>query len=323
MRVLVVSLAGLMACGNVLAEGDQGGGRADAASPDATAGGADASPADAAAQPRCDPAADFGIAASLEGLNGPTADEGAFLTEDELTIYFSTRRVKQDLNDWDIYVGTRASRDDAFDVMPLAGVNTTGMQRRPTVSSDGMLLYATTLANGDDISVAEWDGTGFSSLTKVEVLSPLLNSGYPYMLPNGRIYFETDYNPADPDMPLNPTIYSSRRTGGVTEVPQPVLGIDIGPGGEDEMRPVVTPDELTMYFASTRKDSVDIYVTHRSSADEPFGPSERVDSLEPTMPNEYPDWISADGCVLYFTRETVPSSTVSYDIFAATRGAGD
>jgi Tol biopolymer transport system component len=65
--------------------------------------------------------------------------------------------------------------------------------------------------------------------------------------------------------------------------------------------PVVTPDELTMLLASDRGGSMDIYISRRVSKALPFDVPTPVTELN-TSGDDYPSWISPDGCrVLMFS----------------------
>jgi hypothetical protein len=316
MRWLIVAVAVLMGCGSVSVEGNEGA-RVDAALADAAVD-IDAASTDAAPR-RCDPTAGVDSVFSPEGLSSPARDEDAFLTQDELTIYFSSRRDDPKRINFDIYTATRTSRDGGFE-KPVAlegGVNTTGTQRRPAVSADGLSLYTTT-----DVGIARADRENpdaeFSELTLEGVLNIGERSESPYLLPNGRIYFQSTPTGG------NPAIYSSRRTASGITVPELVKGMDIGPGGDDEMHPVITPDELTMYFGSTRSGSLDIWFTTREVISDDFGrPTRLVDDRINSSKNELPDWVSADGCVLYFTSETDSEDSNAYDIFAVSWASRD
>jgi hypothetical protein len=73
-----------------------------------------------------------------------------------------------------------------------------------------------------------------------------------------------------------------------------------------EYTPALTPDELTLYFASNRPDSpargdLDIWVSKRASRDVPFEAPVNVQELN-TAAGEDPEWISPDNCRLYFSR---------------------
>lgn len=74
-----------------------------------------------------------------------------------------------------------------------------------------------------------------------------------------------------------------------------------------ELAPAPSPDELTLYFGSDRPDApakgnVDIWMTKRAAASDPFEPPLNVQELN-TSALEWPDWLSPDNCRLYFDRD--------------------
>jgi Tol biopolymer transport system component len=82
--------------------------------------------------------------------------------------------------------------------------------------------------------------------------------------------------------------------------------------------PVVTPDELTIYFTSPAGGTGDIYVAHRAAMTDPFGEPSIVSELDSSTTNEEPSWVSADGCDLYFSSDRAGGS--GYDLYVAHRG---
>lgn len=86
-----------------------------------------------------------------------------------------------------------------------------------------------------------------------------------------------------------------------------------------EKFPVVSVDELTVYFASDRaggQGARDIWKAVRTSKSDPFGVATLVPELNTTA-DDIPTWISDDGCRMYV------SSTVagSFDMYLATKPA--
>jgi hypothetical protein len=77
-------------------------------------------------------------------------------------------------------------------------------------------------------------------------------------------------------------------------------------------RPLVTSDELTLYFAEGPNYS-EIYMSTRASKTEPFAEREPVPEL---VAGYAPSWLSADGCRLYFDQNV---SSDDLDIVMAER----
>lgn len=73
-------------------------------------------------------------------------------------------------------------------------------------------------------------------------------------------------------------------------------------------KPVVSKDERTLYFASTRTDGTskgkgDIWVSTRSNREEEFGLPHAVDELNTASAGEQPIWVSSDGCDIVILRD--------------------
>jgi Tol biopolymer transport system component len=299
------------ACGSVTPAGDDD--DADAA-PAADA----AAPAPDAPGPRCSPTAPFGPPVPLTALNAtPGSEDSPFLTPDELTIYFSSIR-DDGLGDWDVYVATRESLADDFGDPELVPgpLNTSAMQRRPVVSADGLYLYADAFDGDYEVAVASRGSTSesFSALVPVTELDIGMNDGDPYVLPDhGAVYFASDATGSG-------DLYRAARTEEGLEPPERVVGFMLG-DGDLETSPVVTPDELSLYFQSARtggQGGFDVWSARRSSTGIGFEQPVNLAAIN-TGANEAPHWISADDCVLYFTRNVSAAGT-DYDMFYAVRG---
>jgi Tol biopolymer transport system component len=281
---------------------------------------AESDPPDGPPPARCDPTAGFGEPVPMTGLNIVDGlEDSPFLTADEKTIYFSTAR-DGGVGGWDVWFATRDSLDDEFtDPSLLAGLNTGGMQRRPVITGDGLRIYADTHDGDYDISVSTRDTVddSFGAFVEVPALNiGSVNDGDPYALPDGTVYFATDAT-GDGD------IYRAEWDGADFETAVVVTGTDLGPG-DLEASPVITPDELHLYFQSARagsnSDGYDIWYATRDSVVEGFGEPVNIAALNSTD-IDVPHWISADNCVLYFTRDVDTSGdTIDYDLFYAVRG---
>ncbi len=278
----------------------------------------DASAIDAA-PPRCNSSASFGTPVELTAIDTVSDDEGAFLSADELTIYFGSNR-PGGAGGYDLYKATRASATAAFGgVTPVAGVNTAADEREPRVSSDGLTLIATdhpgntwrlVLAQRPTVTAA------FPALQPIANVSGTTNDTEPSLLPDGNvIYFGSDRGGAG----VGYDIYRTARSGGGGfGTPTLVSGTQLNTSFV-ESSPIVTPDELNVYFLSDRTGTMgtyDIYYASRTSIANAFSTPVPVAELN-TAGLEFPNWISADNCVLYFSRTT---NARGYEMYAATRG---
>lgn len=259
---------------------------------------------DAGVQARCNPAAKFGRQVELASLNTVSNEEQASLSADELTVHFS----RDDGNGaYDIYEATRASKTASFaGAAPLPGVNTAGEDREPRMTADGLTMFATTRATPSGLfrivsATRASKSVPFGPLQPVPVVNGTASDSDPFISADGRVLYFTS------DRGGNFGLYRSTQTGGVFSAPEPVAGTNLQTPYM-ELTPVVSDDELTMYFGSSRPNlgSVDIYQTTRASVQDPFG--EPIALTELNGPDaQLPSWISADNCELYFTRYVMAS----------------
>jgi Tol biopolymer transport system component len=240
----------------------------------------------------------FGRWTLLATLNTPNNDEQASLSPDELTVYFSR---DEGSGNYDLYQATRASKDVPFgNVMPVPGVNTGAQDRYPGVTADGLTIFATSRATSSSQYRVTFATRGsksgaFGALQPVDIVNGTGNDTDPFISSDGRVmYFASDRGG-------NYDLYRSEKTGASFSAPVPVMGTNINTVYA-EGTPVVSADELTLFFASTRKGTPDIYQATRANRQDPFGEPKAIPELNTATDPDLPSWISADGCEMYFTR---------------------
>src|SRR3989475_3213998 len=89
----------------------------------------------------------------------------------------------------------------------------------------------------------------------------------------------------------------------------------------NEMDAALSPDELSLYFVSTRAGgfgSADIWVSHRASLDSPWGDPVNLGANVNGAGIEASPWISIDGHLLFFSSDR-PGGHGLNDIFVARR----
>jgi hypothetical protein len=218
----------------------------------------------------------------------------------------------------DILVASRASLTDPFVYAgPLPGnVNTAGYEARATTSADLLfMIYETAppgvvpgppdggpfLAAASRTGASDWMAAG-----PVPELSSGLGEGSPYLLPNGSAVYFHSFRTGGGDL-----YRAARKQDGAFDAPAKVMGAELDTAAS-EVGPVVTPDELTLYFGSTRPPQnggpelayPDLFVARRARIEDPFGPPVPVSELNSPV-YEIPTWISSDECVLYFVQGDV------------------
>ena len=303
--VLVFALAA--GCGSV-------NGSPDGRPIDAPPGTPDSRPVDAA-PPRCNPSAPFGTPMAMSSINTGSSDEAPHLSPDELTIYFSSNRAGG-LGGYDLYEATRADQGTMFGTATaIPGVNTAKSERAPSVTADGLTLYAYSASPNGDLLVANRSSTqaSFGPLTALTQPNSSGNDSDPYILPDGSaIYFTSDRNGSN-------QIFRASRNATGFDAPSMVTGADI-PSTSDATA-VASADELVLYFSSSRVGGAggyDIWRASRASTADGFGAAVNLSVLN-TAASDWPSWISADDCVLYFFRDDTGQGN-SYDMFVTMRG---
>ena len=269
----------------------------------------------------CDSGKPFGAPAALDALNSTASDEYIFVSADRLTGYLSSNR-PGGAGDYDIWIATRATPSDVFGVpSPLGGpVDTAVEDLRPVLSKDGLRLFYATLVAGasDDI----WVATRSSTLT-------VFSAGAPVAGLNTSGLENAPWLSGDETL----IYFHSTRAGGLGGADISVA--DLGTNGVSNARnlagvnttlneenPVLTPDGLRIFFASTQSGGAamgnyDIWTAQRTTTADGFGQPVNVAELNSSA-NDLPNWISPDGCTLYFTSSRANAN--SFHIYQATRG---
>lgn len=277
-------------------------------------------PIDAPA-PRCDPTKPFGAPMLVTELNSIANDSTPWLAADELTVYFASSRTGG-VGGFDIYVSTRADRTAAWGTPAIvAGVNTTSNESRPTLTGDGLTMYAERETVGGpprDIVVATRATTSesFSALSPVAVLNDADIDASPFVLADhSALYMVSRRGGAN-----NVQIYRATRQNNSFTAPALVTGtmLDVF---DEHSSVALTPDELTLYFGSDRAGgagNADVWLATRSSLAVGFGAPTPVTQINGTS-GDTPYWVSADTCVIYMTKLIVGTAAAFTRIAVATK----
>ncbi len=300
-------------------------------------GGAEASPADAKpdvvtvdagvdAAPECNPLSPFTDIAPLAGVNTPDGEDGARMSPDELTLYFG--RIGGGTR-FDLYVATRPDRSSAFgNVTPITGANDPAADDDHPSVGGGSLIFSSSRGSAGIERV--WssplaaDG-GFGLPTELTTIgAPGDLTTFPFVLPNGLHLYYVTARPNDPGL----AIWHATRTtttaafGNASNVAE--LNMPVGSPPYLDGNPAVTADDRTIYFTSYRPTAdagstgFNIFMAKRPSAAAGFATPVEVTELN-TAAEEWPTWISADGCRILFISDR-QGSMASRDIWQAHRG---
>jgi hypothetical protein len=162
------------------------------------------------------------------------------------------------------------------------------------------------LATRPNVTVA------FSAMRTVANINDATNTADPYLLGGGNVMYLSS------DLAGNLGLYRSTKVNGAFSTPTLVPGVNLDTSAI-ENNPVVTPDELTLFFGSTRSGGTgdfDIYEARRAHVADGFGAPIELKGLN-TAGGDMPNWVSPDGCTLYFTRQ---EPNVGYQLYMASRG---
>ena len=271
----------------------------------------DAGP-DAPPGPRCDPTAAFGTPRELTTLNGPLEDLAGRLTADELQILYS--RTNAD-HTWDIYSATRSTITDAFGTPQVVGaINTIYSELWPTVTPDGLTLYfQSDRVTPNVYGIWTAKRTSPTGTWGPAMMEPALmtGDGNPFVANATAFYFVSS---ARMGAGGNDIYRATLGAGGALTMIDPVIGGVDTTGSE--VVPILTADELHMFFARHNGTDYDIYEASRSSLADGFGAATPVPGMSTTGFDELPSWVSPDGCDLYFSSA---AGVTGSDLFVVSR----
>lgn len=261
--------------------------------PDARTADAPAELTPDAIQRRCDPAKPFGAPVALSAVNTAMEDGGAHLTEDELTMYLSTRPA----NTSQIYVATRSSVQAAFSTpSTVANVNI-GDNFSPSLTSDGRTMYlisnGTGTLGGHDVFVTTRASAtaAFDAPSDVTPVNSTDDGEYSVSVTGigDEIYFSSGRSG-------KLRLYKATKSGGT--VGAPAIVNEIVEATADDHLATVRADGLELYFSSNRSGTLggyDVWVSRRASVTAAFGTPVHVGELS-TAQDDGPTWVSPDGC---------------------------
>lgn len=302
------------------ADGDADRGRSSDASPDTSAdapgdrrdaAGADSGHGDGGSDGvppvvTCDPSMPFGEPVLVYGLNrDPGTEWSITVSPDELTAYVAVGSY------WTLahpQMAKRANRAEPFAALvPLTALNGPTFEQAMSVTEDGLTLFME--SNRPDmnaptriyVSTRQNTDEPFGSPSDVQLEQGMPDEFDPYVLPDGSaLYFTSN---------IVGLGFFSRAALDGTKAETPTLVLQY-----NARFPVVSADELTMYFGWNDPHTGiwgDIWIATRPSRDVPFGVPTNVSEVN-TPDQEWPQWISPDGCRLYLTRQTSAGGAFSF-----------
>ncbi|MDB5216398.1 MAG: OmpA family protein [Myxococcaceae bacterium] len=263
-------------------------------------GSPDASP------PACDLTKPFGPMVEIAELTAPdaaTGDLGAALSEDELTIWFTSQRGSASET---TYTAHRVDMGAAFsNPVPFPiGVNLLFGSFAPDASG----IYAGSTNGTLDVSYGPRFDGGYGPFTVVSGIpsSASANEATPFGYSSGSRLYYTALFPS--------RLVEGRCVGGACTSVRELTELAGGNGF-----PVASRDDRTLYFASNQGGGAgtDIYRATRATDTDTWG-NVTVAVGNPGT-DEAPSWVSADGCRLYLSSNKKTNGANSTDIYVVTR----
>lgn len=261
-----------------------------------------------ASPPRCDPSKPFGIPTPMTELNTGAQDIHAYFTPDELTVYFASSRAEN--GDWDIYQASRASQTAPFDAPVLvSGVNSLLNDSLPAITDDGLTLFGTRIVvtPSYETDIFSSTRTSISSAFAPLVYNPTFSSanrdeGIAFLPDRTAVFWSERAGSSG-----SHGIFTAVWNGTSYATPMPLY--DFTFSDQNLVSGVLmTPDQLTLYFSSTKSLSqIDIWMTTRASTGVPFPEPTNVSELN-SPEQEHTSWLSRDGCVIAFSRNNLTNS---------------
>lgn len=226
-------------------------------------------------------------------------------SEDDVTLSSSANELIFSLaisaTDKDLYVMKRSSTSAPFGArVELTTLNTVGIEGTPRLSADDLTLYF-----GRDGAIHKSTRTSKTAAWG----APTAVAGIPtparWYSPCGTTRF----------MVVVTTTNSDLYEGTVGGTPTPVAELNTD---KTETSPFLSPDCLTLYFASSRSGVVKIYKSTRASISGPWSIPELLPSpINDSVGLDEDPWISADQRLFVWASKRNASTT--FDLYMSTR----
>jgi hypothetical protein len=255
----------------------------------------------------------FGIPTNLGPiLNSPNSDHSARVSADELTLFFSSNRDPGGYRDFDLWVATRQTRNEAWDTPLHMGdaLNSRGMEWTPCPSADGRELYFADGPWGNtDILVVRRNGPS-DPWGPPESIGQAVNSATwdaaPSISADGlELFFQSD-RPGGfggPDLYVTTRASTAEPWGPAVNL-GPTINTGYGDSLYGEWDPSISHDGLTLFFSSARPpgsaSNLDIWITKRATRESDWGQPVHLGFPVNGPTRESGACISSDGRTLYF-----------------------
>lgn len=278
---------------------------------DAPSGDADLDAGDSAVPPPdCDLTKPFGAPQALSNaVNTSAYETGGRLSVDELTLYFTRAST--------VYKATRGNKTDPFaNVTPMADINGTTADGYLTMPASEVTAFFASNRTGSAL-LDIWSATrsnktaAFMNIKREAILASAQDDDDPWVRADARMLYFDSKRSGVTDLyraPIDAT--------GTIGTPSKVLNVTTD--SDSESNPVVTADDLTLYFAfGATTGSQGIRVSKRASTNVEFSGITSVTELN-TSSDDRPTWVSPDGCKILISSER-PNGQGSSDLYMAVK----
>jgi Tol biopolymer transport system component len=245
----------------------------------------------------------------------------ATLTADERTLYYTANVNANGLpgKTSDIYTATRANVNDPFGNFKRVDKLSTGADELAVsvVGSGNRLYLSRATANGPRMFYADIADTGIGDAVLLNFRTPDAGSAEdtsPAVRADGTLLYFASIGPSTRAYDLVKVSLPFSSSSPILPISE--LNTEFGEGS-----PVLSADEKRIYFSSNRTaNSQDVWTASRTNTADPFTKIEKELSLSSTE-EDYPTWLSQDGCVMYLTRTiaNADGAAKSYRIYVAKR----
>jgi hypothetical protein len=260
----------------------------------------------------------FGAPQLVTELNSDYDDTDLRLSADGLTGYFVVRTGTFGQRDWwtesDIYVAHRKTPTGRFGKPEKASFTEASPigEDHPSETADGLNVYYERVDLDGESGIQHVKRS--SAEDPYPMVAPggnpdgLVGAGEPYVVADGSAiyYIANPRSESDFDLYRAPLHDGAPGRGApLEEINRHGTGLDVA-----DMSPVVTPDELVLYFTSSRaggKGLLDIWVASRPRRDVPFGEPRPISELNTSGVDEV-SFVTADNCTLYLNGTWSPDS---------------
>jgi hypothetical protein len=293
-------------------DGAQSDGGTDAAQVDAATDAADA------ASPLCDVDKPFAAPTLITEISTSGTEQGFRLSSDYKTAFFGSNRDDAD-GGAGIWTASRSDLKSPF--MSISKLTTVSLPNSgdPSITGDGLTLFfgASTSGLPSDIYVAA------RSTTAAQFLNPAPTAGVnssaedeqPFIREDGQVLYLVSAKSGTLGL------YRATATASGFNTPTEISELTTASG---ETNPVVTPDDLVIYYSSNRTDGnavggLDVWVATRASAGATaFGVPRNVAELNTTNDDKV-TFVTRDRCSVYFQRNVTVAGVTTRSVYVATK----